>query len=213
MIPTNIKYRKSLRGIVVTYDCPHCDSNLKSPLEEAGKDDHCPKCGSDFVVPGTEYREHLRDLETRQSQQEDKERLEKERLREEKRRQQELDRAAKDREEEKREKEEEERINHKNKVDREIAQNEAKLISEMEPINYISKGLAFLVKIFLTQILFVIVYGFIIGFASNMQDPDDILFCYLLLFVAAIIALSYTLDFAKLAYTAFEEGSKPKKKS
>ena len=48
------KYSRNRRGVCsVHYQCPSCRSALRSPLEEAGTEDHCPDCKRSFKVPGT----------------------------------------------------------------------------------------------------------------------------------------------------------------
>jgi uncharacterized Zn finger protein (UPF0148 family) len=49
-----------LGGYTVAYECPKCSTALKSPLDEAGTADSCPQCGTQFVVPGTEERDRIR---------------------------------------------------------------------------------------------------------------------------------------------------------
>jgi hypothetical protein len=44
---------KLTRKTIVHYECPHCEEDLKSDLEEAGTEDTCPSCGGTFKVPGT----------------------------------------------------------------------------------------------------------------------------------------------------------------
>jgi uncharacterized Zn finger protein (UPF0148 family) len=52
-MPRPIEIQKPLLGsYVVSYGCPHCDSHLKSPVEDIGKADFCPDCNRQFVVPG-----------------------------------------------------------------------------------------------------------------------------------------------------------------
>jgi uncharacterized Zn finger protein (UPF0148 family) len=76
-----------LGGHSVAYECPKCSTGLKSPLDEAGKSDTCPQCGTQFVVPGTEERDRIR-------QEEQVAKLEKEQKAEAARRQKELHEAA-----------------------------------------------------------------------------------------------------------------------
>lgn len=47
-------------GYTVGYECPNCQTRLKSPLDDAGKTDTCPDCKKPFVVPGTQERDQLR---------------------------------------------------------------------------------------------------------------------------------------------------------
>lgn len=37
---------------IVRFDCPHCDLKLRAGVEEVGKEDSCPECGTKFVTPG-----------------------------------------------------------------------------------------------------------------------------------------------------------------
>jgi len=57
-----IELKRSLfgGGYTVGYECPHCKTRLKSPLEDAGKTDTCPDCTQPFVVPGAQERDQLR---------------------------------------------------------------------------------------------------------------------------------------------------------
>ena len=48
-------------GYSVRYPCPHCGSLLKSSLDAAGEADVCPDCGREFVVPGAESQDHIRE--------------------------------------------------------------------------------------------------------------------------------------------------------
>ena len=55
--PSSVRYRETVFGkSEVTYDCPECGQNLKSPLSEAGIQDHCPHCECEFIVPGSEEK-------------------------------------------------------------------------------------------------------------------------------------------------------------
>lgn len=66
MTPKNVNCRKTILGkYEVTYDCPGCGKSLKNDLEDAGKDDQCPHCECEFVVPGSGYK---RDLERRRAE-------------------------------------------------------------------------------------------------------------------------------------------------
>jgi hypothetical protein len=45
---------------MVIYLCPCCEGELKSPIEDIGKEDTCPECNAAFEVPGTvEYQAYL----------------------------------------------------------------------------------------------------------------------------------------------------------
>ncbi len=45
-------------GVAVAYPCPACHQKLSSSLNDAGGTDHCPDCGTKFLVPGEkEYRQ------------------------------------------------------------------------------------------------------------------------------------------------------------
>jgi S1-C subfamily serine protease len=48
-------------GHIVVYHCRNCAARLKSPLDEAGTTDTCPACGAQFIVPGADERDRLRD--------------------------------------------------------------------------------------------------------------------------------------------------------
>jgi hypothetical protein len=55
-----MRIRKGLFGrYLVGYECPRCLTALTSPLDDAGKQDACPDCGTQFVVPGTKERAEL----------------------------------------------------------------------------------------------------------------------------------------------------------
>jgi uncharacterized Zn finger protein (UPF0148 family) len=49
-----------LGGYTIAYDCPHCSTALKSPLDEAGTVDTCPECNRPLTVPGAEEKERIR---------------------------------------------------------------------------------------------------------------------------------------------------------
>jgi hypothetical protein len=47
-----VEVRRGLLGNqTISYDCPHCSTRLKSPIDEAGTADTCPRCRAEFVVP------------------------------------------------------------------------------------------------------------------------------------------------------------------
>lgn len=52
--------RRLLGGHLLVYGCPKCQTRLTSPLDDAGKSDSCPDCGTTFVVPGVAEREQIR---------------------------------------------------------------------------------------------------------------------------------------------------------
>ncbi|PHQ78464.1 MAG: hypothetical protein COB69_09955 [Phycisphaera sp.] len=52
--------RHTVGGIAIHYNCPQCQAALKSPVEEAGKDETCPACMYTFVVPGVEAKKENR---------------------------------------------------------------------------------------------------------------------------------------------------------
>ncbi len=43
----------------VSYKCPRCGDDLRSPLADAGKPDTCPNCNARFVVPGAENLQRM----------------------------------------------------------------------------------------------------------------------------------------------------------
>lgn len=49
--PYRIK-KTRLVGRSLSYRCPQCQGELESAMDEAGKEDYCPQCGSAFEVPG-----------------------------------------------------------------------------------------------------------------------------------------------------------------
>ncbi len=55
-----------ITGTTVKYACLGCETVLRSPLSDAGKQDNCPTCGAAFVVPGQ------RELEKKKQEQEAK---------------------------------------------------------------------------------------------------------------------------------------------
>jgi hypothetical protein len=63
-LKTSVLGRQSL-----SYDCPHCETGLTSPLDDAGKDDTCPDCGESFAVPGSDERDKFRADEAHRRQQ------------------------------------------------------------------------------------------------------------------------------------------------
>jgi len=57
----NVRVTKSITGTYrISFDCPGCEERLRCPLLDAGKDDHCPECGTVFMVPGEEQLEAIR---------------------------------------------------------------------------------------------------------------------------------------------------------
>lgn len=58
--------KRLLGGYSVCYECPHCSSDLQSPIDDAGQPDECPDCGKDLLVPGEAERDRVRrDVESR----------------------------------------------------------------------------------------------------------------------------------------------------
>jgi Zn-finger nucleic acid-binding protein len=54
------KINKTLLGkLHVKYDCPKCKLELENPLNEAGRSDTCPECGTVFVVPGESAQKEM----------------------------------------------------------------------------------------------------------------------------------------------------------
>ena len=213
MNPKNVKYRKTLLGIVVTYDCPHCDSNLKSKIDEAGKDDHCPICEGAFVVPGTEYREYIKTQELQEMKEAEKERLAQENQR--------LARKKKAEEEERlRREREKQEAQIRREVDRqiEIQEKQQKEQSEdqMEPINYISLGLAHLAMMLWVNIQALCGYALIYGIGFNMflndRDVESLRISGVISFLLGIYQIGTNLYRAHAAYNAFMKGASPKRK-
>lgn len=60
-MPRQIEITRTMLGRhTVSYGCPHCDSDLKSPVGDIGKPDRCPDCNREFLVPGAEeWAQHL----------------------------------------------------------------------------------------------------------------------------------------------------------
>lgn len=48
--------KSSLGGMVLKYDCPHCNTRLTSGLMEAGNQAPCPECHGEFIVPGEQEK-------------------------------------------------------------------------------------------------------------------------------------------------------------
>ncbi|HZZ42561.1 MAG TPA: hypothetical protein VFE58_06465 [Tepidisphaeraceae bacterium] len=44
--------RGGLGKAKVSYHCPACNDDLKSPIEDAGNKDRCPTCNAELIVPG-----------------------------------------------------------------------------------------------------------------------------------------------------------------
>ncbi len=64
----------------VSFECPHCQSGLTSPLEEAGQRFACPSCGGTIETPGVrELEKSKRELAAAQRQRELKLEAERER--------------------------------------------------------------------------------------------------------------------------------------
>ena len=51
--------KRLLGGHLLVYGCSKCQTRLTSPLDDAGKSDSCPDCGTTFVVPGVAEREQI----------------------------------------------------------------------------------------------------------------------------------------------------------
>ena len=61
---SNFQIKKSLLGSYnISYNCPHCSTLLKSPLDDAGNTDTCPQCQRQLVVPGAAERDQIRTSE------------------------------------------------------------------------------------------------------------------------------------------------------
>jgi len=73
--PLSIQYRKTVFGgkEEITYDCPGCKESLRSPLSDAGNEDHCPHCECDFVVPGEERVQEIKREQQEQKKTEQRE--------------------------------------------------------------------------------------------------------------------------------------------
>ena len=56
----SIRFSKNRRGISVHYQCPHCGTELRSGLDEAGWEDRCPECERRFRVPGANDKAKVR---------------------------------------------------------------------------------------------------------------------------------------------------------
>jgi len=84
----DVRIRKGLFGrFTVSYACDKCKAALTSPLDDAGKDDNCPDCGTGFTVPGVEERNRIQNEERLQAERLACEKLEKKQREEEQRRQ------------------------------------------------------------------------------------------------------------------------------
>ena len=46
---------------IVVYNCQYCESNLESPLEEAGSKQACPTCQHEIMTPGRAALQKQRD--------------------------------------------------------------------------------------------------------------------------------------------------------
>jgi len=54
------KFSKNLVGVwYVHYQCPNCQSSLRSFLDKAGSRDHCPDCRKFFKVPGSAKKKEI----------------------------------------------------------------------------------------------------------------------------------------------------------
>lgn len=74
----DIRFKKTMSGkVLVTYDCPHCNSPLKSDVKDIGFEDTCPKCERVFLVPGKKEYERLLELQKVKAE---KERLSREKV-------------------------------------------------------------------------------------------------------------------------------------
>jgi DNA-directed RNA polymerase subunit RPC12/RpoP len=67
--------KKPLFGTTtVAFSCEACSEPLEAPLEDAGTQQPCPRCGTIFITPGTEELEKQRNAERLQKEQEEAER-------------------------------------------------------------------------------------------------------------------------------------------
>lgn len=92
---SDVEHSRSLFGSNrVSYDCPHCNERLRSPLSDAGSTDYCPGCRCGFVVPGSAKRERvLRENKQRETAR-TAENLAKQRLREDRKKEKQIQREA-----------------------------------------------------------------------------------------------------------------------
>ena len=64
----DVTFKKTLTGrLIALYNCPDCNSPLKSPVEDISTEDECPKCSNLFIVPGEKEFQKL--LESRKQKQ------------------------------------------------------------------------------------------------------------------------------------------------
>ena len=63
--------KKSMTGRKrVVYDCPSCNTSLRSLFDNAGQSDYCPSCRATFIVPGySELKNERAELERRKNPQ------------------------------------------------------------------------------------------------------------------------------------------------
>ena len=55
-----LSFKKDRKGSYhVIYNCPDCQDSLRSPTNDIGGNDSCPKCGCNFHVPGEKEYVHL----------------------------------------------------------------------------------------------------------------------------------------------------------
>ena len=73
----NPKVTKTLLGgYQVKFGCPACKTRLTSPLSDAGANDTCPDCGSQFVVPGTDALRQWNEQKAEKAEQKRQQQLE-----------------------------------------------------------------------------------------------------------------------------------------
>jgi uncharacterized Zn finger protein (UPF0148 family) len=63
--------KNKIGGYYLSYPCPKCEDQLRSPLPEAGTEQTCPLCGAGHTVPGKQEVEEF--LRARQKQKEERE--------------------------------------------------------------------------------------------------------------------------------------------
>lgn len=203
MKPKNVNCRKTILGkYEVTYDCPGCGESLKNDLEDAGKDDQCPHCECEFVVPGTKYKDEIERRRAERIAEKEKEVARRE---------------AEKREAERRSREAEEKA----KREAELAAKEERLKAsfrgksseEKTPIQYISEGMAELVRALFYSFLsgfFGMIAAFVGGIAAS-QPPENAGIPAGIAVISGIISFVYGIALFGIfpaAISSFEKGSK-----
>ena len=73
-IPYATKRNPITGAITVHFQCRRCGVELHAPLDDCGKRDECPQCGTGFIVPGDAEKVRRREAQARKAE-DDKRRM------------------------------------------------------------------------------------------------------------------------------------------